>query len=214
MRIAMGYRTSMKGWDTCLTLRYLLVNVLTPRLVIINWTVSKQSARGYCCAKVIVIEVRWHWVNIFCLCCTTRRAHHITSSSPQIPWGLSRMGSWHYVCDRCVWQVVQAQTYIRYLRNKLVYIKWLIRNKSVYIKWLILPDVSGFPDECCVEFLSVFSCGFRLASLHWLISSFHRYCISPSSNFLAFVDVEQVCSWNTLSSSSRIPISMQKCRHQ
>ena len=79
MRIAMGYRTSMKGWDTCLTLWYLLVNVLTPRLVIINWTICKQSARGYCCAKVIVIEVRWHWVNIFCLCCTTRRAHHITS---------------------------------------------------------------------------------------------------------------------------------------
>ena len=204
MGIAMGYRTSMKGWDTCLTLWYLLVNVLTPRLVIINWTICKQSARGYCCAKVIVIEVRWHWVNIFCLCCTTRRAHHITSSSPQIPWGLSRMGSWHCVCDRCVWQVVQTQTYIRYLWNKLV-----------YIKWIILPDVSGFPDECCcVEFLSVFSCGFRLSFSRWLISSFRRYYISPSSNFLVFVDVEQVCSWNTLSSSSRIPISMQKCRHQ
>ena len=81
MRIAMGYRTSMKGWDTCLTLQCLLVNVLTPRLMVINWTVSKQSARGYCCAKVIVIKVRWRWVNIFCLCCTTRRAHHITSET-------------------------------------------------------------------------------------------------------------------------------------
>ena len=165
MRIAMGYRTSMKGWDTCLTLQCLLVNVLTPRLMVINWTVSKQSARGYCCAKVIVIKVRWRWVNIFCLCCTTRRAHHVTSSSPQIPQGLSRVGSWHYVCDRCVWQVVQTQTHIRCLWNKLVYIKWLIRNKSVYIKWLILPDVSGFPDERCVEFLSVFSCGFSTVLL-------------------------------------------------
>ena len=91
MRIAMGYRTSMKGWDTCLTLWYLLVNVLTPRLVIINWTICKQSARGYCCAKVIVIEVRWHWVNIFCLCCTTRRAHHVTSQTNFRTWILKKV---------------------------------------------------------------------------------------------------------------------------
>ena len=67
---------------------------------------------------------------------------------------------------------------------------------------------------CCVGFSSAFPCRFSTGFIVLMSLFPHRYYIPSSSDFFAFVDVEQVCSWNTLSSSSRIPISMQKCRHQ
>ena len=78
-RVAMGYRIPIKGGETRLAFdAYLLnvrVHVLTADYQLIRD--SKQSARGYCCAKVIVVKVSIELTYLFTLYYASHTPRHV-----------------------------------------------------------------------------------------------------------------------------------------
>ena len=91
-----------------------------------------------------------------------------------------------------------------YGANLHKYYPWYLKQINI-LNGLFFPMSSGVASIIVLNSFCIFV---SLASLYRLLSFPLSYCVPSPSAFFVFLGAEWVCSWNTWSSSSRIPISI------